>query len=75
MSDSRHVGEFTGEGTFSHDEYPITQADDFRKLRADDEDRFPFGGQGIDELVNLKLGPNINAARGFIKQQYFSISK
>jgi hypothetical protein len=62
----RITGQFSGDLAFPHDHNTVANSDDFRHLRGDHHDRHAFGGQRGDEVIDLLLGADIDAASRFV---------
>ena len=54
-----------------HNDNSIAHAQYFWHLRRDQNDTQPIGLKLVDKLIDFFLGPNVNAARWFIKDQHF----
>ena len=62
-----------GDHPFTHDHHAITDADDFGQFARNHHHGDAAGGQIVDDAVNFGLGPDIDAARRLIEEQYFGL--
>ena len=56
-----------GDTAFMHHHNPITHAKDFRQLRGDHNDRHPPIRQFTDQMINLRLRPDVDTAGRLIE--------
>ena len=47
----------------------MAHAQDLRQLRADHDDRLAFGGELVEQVVDLLLGAHVDTARGLIEDE------
>jgi len=74
MRDDRLLAEripfqFGGYPTLPHDEHAVGQPDDFGQFGRDDDDGFAFGGQLLDQAVNLCLGAYVDSPGRLIEEE------
>ena len=62
--------QFSNDSLVSHHVYPIAERNNFRQLRADHQDRGPFGDECFYKPEDFCLGPDIDATGGFVKHQH-----
>lgn len=64
-------GAFEGraDATATHDRYPVAHAKYLRKFGRDHQNSHPGRGQLTHQEVNLRLCPDIDALRRFVKDQ------
>ena len=63
-------GKIGDDPAFAHYQHPVRQAHDFGHFRGHDEDRVAFGRELFDQGVDFGFGTNVDAARGFVKEEY-----
>ena len=56
-----------------HDQNAIGHAQHLGKFRADHQDHLSFVGKCVHQLIDFILGPHVNPARGFIKNQNLAV--
>ena len=61
---------FSPDPTFVEHYDAITHAHKFGQFARDEYHRFTFGGESINEFVDLQLGAHIDAPGGFIKHHH-----
>src|SRR4051812_30558572 len=54
------------ETTAAHDTDGIAHSQKLREIAADKEDRFAFGGQFADQLINLRFAADVDTASWFV---------
>src|SRR4051812_42819563 len=53
----------------AHHSNGIANAEEFGKIRADEDNRFAVGGEFADELVDLGFAGDVDAARRFVEEK------
>src|SRR5471032_672538 len=53
----------------AHHANRIAEAEELRKVRADDDHGLPRGREAADDVVDLGLAPDIDAARGLVEEE------
>ena len=54
---------------FAHHQHPVGEPEDLRQLRRDHDDPATFRGQRLDQVVDLGLGADVDAARRLVEEQ------
>src|SRR5215813_7790318 len=57
-----------------HHHNAIANTDKFWKIAADDQDGFSAGDQLVDQFINLRLAPDIDATGRFVEQKHIDIT-
>ena len=53
----------------AHDQDAVAHPDQLLDLRGDHQDAGAFGGQAVDDLVDLVLGADVDAARRLVEDE------
>jgi hypothetical protein len=53
----------------AHDEHAVCEPNDLRQFGGDDDDGLAFGGEALDQAVNLGFGSDVDAPRRFVEQK------
>ena len=57
------------EASLAHDGDAVADAEQLRQIAAHHEHRFAVAGEFVDELIDLRLGTDVDTARRLIEQQ------
>src|SRR4030095_3455877 len=63
----------SGDFPTTHDGNAVTDAEEFRQVGADENDRLPIASQFANKFVNLRFAAHVDAARGFVEKQDFGV--
>src|SRR6185437_14223107 len=71
----RAGGQKAGEPAFAHHCDAVAQPQDFGQLGGNDDDGAALICQRVEQLVNLVLGADVDAARGFVEDQHLAVAQ
>ena len=64
-----------GQPSLAHDRDAVAETQNFGQFRGDDDDGAPFGGEAVEQLVDLALGADIDAARRLVEDQDIAVAQ
>ena len=66
---------FAGEPALAHDGDPVAHAQDLRQLGRDHDDRLALGREVVQQLVDLVLRADVDAARRLVEDQDLAVPR